>query len=323
MRILVTGGSGFIGTNYIELLLKNNQTELINLDINPPRNKNHQEFWKKCDILDSESLEKIIKDFSPTHVVHLAAKTGIDTKLSAFSANTEGTKNLMDALKLVSGVERVIFTSSLLVCRLGYKPKDDTEYDPPNAYGLSKAKMEQIIRSQKDIPYTWTIIRPISVWGPWGEDPYKTWFKSIKQGWYFHIGSGHYRRTVGYVENTVYQIQQLLLAPNDEMDRKTFYLGDYSPIDLYDFSNEVKKIVGGIRIWRLPFAFSLLIAKIGDIIKSLGWKKVPLTSDRLKHIRTDYVFDLNSIKKISGSLPYDYKTGVRRTIQCMQEQGEI
>jgi len=322
-RILVTGGSGFIGTNYIEFLLRNTQAEFINLDINPPRNPAHKSFWRKCDLLDASNLKKIIKDFSPNYVVHLAAKTGIETKLSAFAANTEGTKNLLDALKEISSIERVIFTSSLLVCRLGYTPKDDTDYKPSNAYGLSKVKMEQIIRSQKDLPYIWTIIRPIAVWGPWCEDPYKSWFKAIKQGWYFHIGSGHYRRTMGYVENMVYQIHQILLAPAEKIDRKTFYLGDDAPIDLYDFANEIQKEFGARKIRHIPLWAAKLAAITGDILKRMGWKSIPLTTDRLNHIRTDYVFDLQPIMEISGSMPHNYKTGIKKTIQWLREAGEI
>ena len=70
MRILITGGSGFIGTNYIELLLRNGQTEFINIDNRPPRNAAHKGFWQECDLLDAFRLKKIIADFSPTHVVH-------------------------------------------------------------------------------------------------------------------------------------------------------------------------------------------------------------------------------------------------------------
>ncbi len=46
MRILITGGSGFIGTNYIELLLKSGEAELINIDIKPPRNAAHKGFFR-------------------------------------------------------------------------------------------------------------------------------------------------------------------------------------------------------------------------------------------------------------------------------------
>jgi nucleoside-diphosphate-sugar epimerase len=55
MRILVTGGSGFIGTNYIELLLRTVQEEFINLDNRSPRNAAHSSFWQECDLLDARS----------------------------------------------------------------------------------------------------------------------------------------------------------------------------------------------------------------------------------------------------------------------------
>ena len=46
MRILVTGGSGFIGTNYIEFLVKDGQAEFINLDHKPLLNPDHKGFWQ-------------------------------------------------------------------------------------------------------------------------------------------------------------------------------------------------------------------------------------------------------------------------------------
>ena len=324
MRILITGGSGFIGTNYIEYLLEKGGIDFINLDINLPCNLNHKSFWRKCDLLDFSNLRKIIKDFSPTHIIHLAAKTGTnEKKLSTFAANMEGVENLFLIFRELPNLERVIFTSSLLVCKMGYVPKYDTDYKPSTAYGLSKVKMEEIIRAQKDLPYAWTIIRPISVWGPWFEEPYKNMFKAIQQGWYFHIGSGHYKRSMGYVENMASQIHQILLAPLEKINRKTFYLGDSPPVDLYEFANEIQKILGAKKIRHIPLWLAKFGARFGDILKNLGWKNVPLTSFRLNNILTEYVFDLHPIMEISGPLPHDFRAGIRRTIQWMQRAGEI
>lgn len=324
MKVLVTGGSGFIGTNYIELLLQDGKTEFINLDSKPPRNPGYKKFWRECDILDFSRLEKIIKDFKPTHVVHLAAKTGLDEKqLNEFAANIDGVENMVRILKEVSSLERAIFASSLLVCKMGYVPKDDNEYKPTTLYGQSKVCGEQIVRSAKDLPYAWTIIRPISVWGPWAEEPYRNFFQSVARNWYFHIGSGHYKRSMGYVENMVYEIQRLLLAPVEKVDGKIFYLGDSPPIDLYEFANEIQLVLGVRRINHLPLWAVKLAAKTGDILKATGWKKFPLSSFRLNNIRTEYMFDLQPIMDIAGPLPYDFKTGIRRTVQWMLERGEI
>jgi nucleoside-diphosphate-sugar epimerase len=320
MKILVTGGSGFIGTNYIEFLL-NNKIEFINLDSKPPHNAVHNEFWRECNILDYPRFEKIIKDFEPTHVVHLAAKTGLnEKKIVEFTANMRGVENLLQILREVPSVERAIFTSSLLVCKMGYVPKSDTEYMPTTLYGQSKAEGEKIIRLAKDLPFTWTIVRPISVWGPWQEEPYINFFKSVARNLYFHIGTGHYKRSMGYVENMVYQIHQLLLAPAEKTNRKTFYLGDSPPVDLYEFANEIQGTLGVRKIRHLPVWIVKAAAMVGDVLKTLGWKTVPLTSFRLNNIRTEYVFDLSPIMEITGSLPYDFKAGIRRTIQWMHKR---
>jgi len=324
MKILVTGGSGFIGTNYIELLLKTGQAEFLNLDNRSPRNGAHKSFWQECDLLDASRLKKIITDFSPTHVVHLAAKTGLDEKkLSDFATNTEGIENLLLALKEAPSVERVIFTSSLLVCRMGYIPKHDTDYQPTMLYGQSKVEGEKIVRAAENLPYAWTIIRPISIWGPWGEEPYKNFFKAIAQGWYFHIGSGHYQRSLGYVGNAVHQIHQILLAPREKIDGKTMYVADDQPADLYDMANIIRQAVGARNIYHVPLWVAKSGAKFGDICKAAGWRNVPLTSFRLNNILTEYVFDMWPIMEVSGPLPYNLKTGVELTVQWLRETGEI
>jgi nucleoside-diphosphate-sugar epimerase len=79
LRLLVTGGSGFIGTNVIDFYLAKD-IEVLNIDKEAPRNKHHQHLWKRVDILDMSSLEQTILAFSPTHVFHMAARTDLDEK---------------------------------------------------------------------------------------------------------------------------------------------------------------------------------------------------------------------------------------------------
>lgn len=320
MKILVTGGSGFIGTNYIQYLLLEGKSEFINLDCKPPREKVHDQFWRECDILDSPRLEKIIKDFKPSHVVHLAAKTGMDLKdMSDFAANTQGVSHLLQICNETPSVKRVLLTSSLLVCQMGHIPRSDTEYKPTTLYGQSKVEGEKIVRRAQNLAFAWTIIRPISVWGPWQVEPYINLFKSVAHNWYFHIGAGHYKRSMGYVENMVYQIHQLLLAPLEKVDRKTFYLGDPDPIDLFDFANEIQNVLGTKKIKNMPLWLVQGGAMAGDILKTLGLKNFPLTSFRLNNIRTEYIFNLSPIVAVAGVCPYDMKLGVRRTVEWMQK----
>src|SRR2546426_8215698 len=112
VRILVTGGSGFIGTNYIQFLLEGGHAEFLNLDHRPPRNLAHGNYWRECDLLDAPALARMIDIFSPTHVVHLAAECSLNGRLlSDYATNVQGVRNLLSALSNAKSVERVIFTS--------------------------------------------------------------------------------------------------------------------------------------------------------------------------------------------------------------------
>lgn len=324
MKILVTGGSGFIGTNMIDRLLAEGITDILNIDIKAPRKVEQAKYWRQCDILDLAGLTKEIQQFQPQLVVHLAAKTGLTrANLDCYAENTTGVSNLIAALKATPSVKRVIFTSTLLVCQMGYIPKHDTDYKPSTLYGESKMIGEKIVREQKELSFDWTIIRPISIWGPWGEEPYINFFRSIKQGWYFHIGSGHYKRSLGYVENAVYAIFKLLTAPGQAVARQTFYLADYEPADLYDMANEIRNQLKARRIFHLPLLPIKVLAWVGDILRKRGWENVPLQSFRLKNILTEYVFDMTKLKKVAGPLPFTLPEGVAETIACLRAANKL
>ena len=320
MRILITGGSGFIGTNYVDYALKKGD-EVLNIDIKPPIKREHQLFYKECNIMDYERLKGILRDFKPTHIVHLAAKTGAHsiTDLQEFKPNMDGVKNIINACIKAGSVEHVIFTSSLLVCKMGYIPKHDMDYMPTTAYGKSKVEGEKIVRGWNGLPFAWTIIRPISVWGPWMIEPYIDFFKAVYRGWYMHIGHGHYKRSMGYVENIAHEIHSILLAPKEKVNGKTFYVGDPEPTDLYEFAEEVRRQMGVKKIMKMPYMVAKGLAICGDALKLLGWINAPLTSFRLNNIMTEYVFDLTSIMEISKPLPFTIKEGIVRSIEWMRK----
>jgi len=304
----------------MELLLARGGSEILNVDHTAPKSSDHQAYWRACDILDASKLKAIVTDFRPSHVVHLAARTGVgNVDPKVFAANTVGTQNLIDACEAAGSVQRIIFTSTLLVCRMGYHPKSDTDYCPSTPYGQSKVDMELIVRGQ-ELPMSWVIIRPISIWGPWGDEPYINFFRSILGGWYFHIGTGHYRRSLGYVGNAAHQIVAMLSAREDAVDRKTFYVADREPADLYDMAEEIRRQSGAPKIRRVPLALARAAAVIGDAAAAMGFRRFPLTSFRLNNILTEYVFDLSPTVEVSGPQPFQMKEGIEQTLAWLTRQ---
>ncbi len=65
--------------------------DICNIDIVPPLDNAQREFWVECDINQESALKHTLKDFNPTHVVHLAAGTGMDVSdISHFKTNFDG-----------------------------------------------------------------------------------------------------------------------------------------------------------------------------------------------------------------------------------------
>jgi nucleoside-diphosphate-sugar epimerase len=122
MRVAVTGGSGFIGARDVPL---------VSIDLLPPGIPTHKSKWAQCDVLDASQLTRILCEFAPTHVLHMAARTDLrGQSLPDYAANVAGVQRVVEAIRLCKSVERVIFASSMLVCHLGYRPKNDTDFAP-------------------------------------------------------------------------------------------------------------------------------------------------------------------------------------------------
>jgi nucleoside-diphosphate-sugar epimerase len=319
MRILVTGGSGFIGTNLVEYYLSKGE-EVINFDIVPPKNARHKPYWRQVDILNLEALRLEIANFSPSHIINLAAQTGTSDKgrkLEHYATNFRGLRNLLEIGRDTPSVERLISTSSLLVCKTGYQPQSEVDYCPNTLYGQSKVLGEKLLRETEDLPYSWVIVRPTGIWGPWFDIPYRNLFNLIQKGLYVHPGNNNVNQSLGFVGNTVCQLDRLLQAPRGEAHGKTFYLADYPPINMRAWVDLIQQAFRAPKIREVPVWALKMAARAGDVMKLLGWDVPPLSSSRLKNMLTSFVFDLDPI--VTDNLPYDLEEAVQVTVNWMLE----
>jgi GlcNAc-P-P-Und epimerase len=91
MKVFITGGSGFIGTNLVADLL-GDAVEFLNFDRSPPLDPSHRPYWRVGNILSPPALQEALAEFQPTHLVHLAARVDTDGRtLADYRDNTDGT----------------------------------------------------------------------------------------------------------------------------------------------------------------------------------------------------------------------------------------
>ena len=208
-----------------------------------------------------------------------------------------------------------------MVCQIDHIPKSYTDYCPPNAYGESKVLGEQIVRSAKT-NFEWCIFRPTSIWGPHFGIPYRHFFDQIRVGGYFHPGSANPRKSFGYVGNSVFQIEKLMLAPAEEIHGRTFYLGDYEPIRIREWADLIAQTFSPPRrIRTVPMPVLYAAAKLGDAISYFGLKDhFPLTSFRLDNLITEMIYpQLEELRAITGPLPFSVEQGTKETIKWMEQ----
>ena len=318
MRIIVTGGSGFIGTNLIDYFLNKKNVDVLNLDILPPRNKEHNAYWKECDITQYDVLRKIVLDYNPDYIVHLAARTDIlGHDVKDYPANTIGVKNMLKCSYELNNLKKILFTSSMLVMRSGYKAAHVLDYCPPNAYGFSKVETENIVRDNK-LKCDWAILRPTSIWGPWF-DTYKDFFKMIMAGKYITFGKTLSTKTYGFIGNVVYQIERLLMSDtsNNKFEERIFYLGDKPDYNINEWGREIAEICGK-KIPKIPFFVVRLAAYIGDIVKIFGIMP-PISSYRLKNMMTNNIMDVSSTFRYAPNPPYTRKQASEITINWIKD----
>lgn len=317
-RILITGGSGFIGTNLVEFYLGKGW-DVLSLDSASPRNEKHKICFRQVDILNRQDLLQVFKDFNPHYLVHLAARTDLDeTKdLHGYDSNMQGVSNVLEACNSCHLLERAIFASSMLVCRFGYIPKNDDDYAPNTLYGESKVITEKIIKESPP-SCSWLIVRPTSIWGPWFGVPYRSFFECVIKGIFVHPGKRAGTATYGYIGNTVCQIDALLQAEDKKVRGKVFYLGDEPANNLSEWADEIASVASR-RLLRIPYGLMRVAALGGDLLGMVGIT-APLTSFRLRNMTSDNSIDLSKTVEVTGDPLYSRVEGVRKTIKWLQEE---
>lgn len=320
-RILVTGGSGFIGTNLVDAYRAAGVT-VRNADVAPPRNVEDSDIWSRADITRIHELRDVFSDFRPTHVIHLAARTDLDGReVADYAANIAGVRNLLTVLaEAPDPVDRVVVASSRLVCRIGYQPRSDEDYCATTAYGASKVETERLVRGAVDLP--WVLVRPTSIWGPWFDVPYRDFFLSIARRRYVHPAGKRIYKSFGYVGNATWHLHRLITATAPQVVGRTFYLADDPPIEVRDFADRISTALGRQRTRDLPLPAMRVLARSGDMLERAG-RRAPLTSFRLANLLTPMVYDLAPLTAASGDPPFDLDTGVAMTVDWMRREGLV
>ena len=308
INILVTGCSGFIGKNFMQYCINRNYNvfgiDIVNQDISDLKCYSH-----KHNLLKLASYKDKLKKFKPNYIVHLAAETGMDgLSATEYSFNYRSVVIIRKLCKLFS-IKKVIFTSSLLVCKNGYIPYNGLDFCPPNGYGHSKALSELYVRKYfKNI--SWDIIRPTSIWGPFFKGGYRHFFLICKYRLFIFPNTLPIMKPNSFVYNTCFMIDKILFNNNKG---RVFYLADYPEVSVQIWAQNILNNFNISSFPKLPLLILYLASVVSDCFNKI-LPIVPFSSLRFKNMLTNQIYPTNNLKDVVGKLPYSNKDGVAITI---------
>ncbi|MBI2914295.1 MAG: NAD-dependent epimerase/dehydratase family protein [Firmicutes bacterium] len=173
MRVLVTGGAGFIGSNIVDVLLEQGMTVAVADDLSSGKsaNVNPDARLYRVDICRPE-FEEAFEDFGPEAVIHQAAQVGVHS--STLDPERDARINILGTIRVIElcarfGARKLVYASSAAVYGepVGLPIDESHPVRPMAPYGISKFAGEQYVRIQSGLRgVSFTVLRYANVYGP-------------------------------------------------------------------------------------------------------------------------------------------------------------
>ncbi len=310
MKILITGVHGFVGSNLVKALSRDNI--IYGLDIISPV-KEGVRFTFPWDYLDKPGEIPEIDA-----IIHLAGKAH-DTKNQAaadvyFKVNTELTKKIFDYFLAHDSIKKFVFfsTAKAAADRVEGVLTEKVVPSPVGPYGESKIAAENYILEHMPTDKQVYIFRPCMIHGPGNKGNLNLLYKVVRKGIPWPLGSFENRRTFTSVENICFAVNGVL---TQDVESGIYNMGDDEALSTNELIEEICKSLGKkAHIWKLPKGLMNGVAKVG------GCLHLPLNPDRLQKLTENYVSSNAKIKKALGveKMPVNAREGLKVTLDSFK-----
>ncbi len=312
MKIAITGGSGFIGTQLCTLL-KQQGHEIKILDIAP--SKTFPSEREDIDIRDLDALTKALKGIDA--IYHLAAEHRDDVSpLSLYyDVNVKGGDNVIKAAE-VNNINKIIFTSTVAIYGLdkGASKETDTP-DPFNDYGHSKLQSEQSFEKwvASSDERSMTTLRLVATFGPGNRGNIYTLLKQIASGKFLMIGNGENHKSIAYIGNVAAFLAYTL---NFGKGHHIYNYADKPDLNMKEMVHSVYSSLGRKKMPpQIPYAIGLIAGCSFDILAKLTNKKFPISAVRVKKFCADTIINADKLTETDFIAPFSLETGLKEMIE--------
>ena len=313
MKVLITGGGGFLGSYIVKELLKR-EFEVRNLSRGDyPELKQLGVECFKGSISNQSDVERALEGVDA--VIHTAAKAGVWGKKEEFyQTNVEGTQHIIKGMKK-AGIDVLVYTSSPSVVfgKESLSGVDESTPIPDKhycTYAETKALAEKlVIKACEQNEVRGCCLRPHLIWGPGDPHIYPRLVRMARLGKLKRIGDGENQVDVIYVENAAKAHVDALekLISNQMPSGQCYFLGQDSPVKLWEFINQMISIEGlGPVKKSVPLGVAYTLGAVSEkVYQWLGiYDKDPIMTRFVAlQMGTDHYYDHSKAKKDFGYRP--------------------
>lgn len=329
MKVLVTGGGGFLGSAIVRMLLDRGDDVTIAARSDYPEIVALGARQVRGDLAEADVAGEAVR--GQDAVIHVAAKAGIWGDYDDYyRSNVVATKNVLDACR-EHGVGRLVYTSTPSVTFDGRDHINGSQ-DLPYAtkfkshYQRTKCEAEQLVLGQTDVDAV--ALRPHLIWGP--GDPFI--FPGVIQrqmaGKFARVGDGQNEIDLTYVDNAAHAhiraLDRLSEAP-DEVAGKAFFISDDRPVKLWPFIDELFAALDLPPIQKqVPAGLAYAVGSLLETThRVLGKTEEPrMTRWGAQNLTTSHWYDMTPAKEALGYEPIiDHDTAWKLTIADMRARG--
>ncbi|MEK7485851.1 MAG: NAD-dependent epimerase/dehydratase family protein [Planctomycetota bacterium] len=323
MKVLVTGGGGFLGSYLVQQLLqRGDQVSVLGRGDYPELRASGVEVLRA----DLAEKEKIVSACAGKEIVfHVGAKAGFWGRYSDYyQTNVVGTQNVLDGC-LKHQIRKLVYTSSPSIVFEG-NPLENVDESIPyakhplTAYQKTKAEAERRVLSAngKEGLMT-TALRPHLIWGPRDNHIIPRIIERAKAGKLKMIGSGKNKVSHIYVENAAFAHIQASESKN--VGGKAYFIAQKEPVLAWEWINEILRGIGVPPIEKkislgVALAMSFVFEKCFKVLPG----EPPMTRFLAFQLAEHHYFSIERARQDFGYEPkVSYEEGMRRLIQYYKE----
>lgn len=325
MKVLVTGGSGFLGSHVAEQLSKGGH-EVVAL----VRKSSNRKFLQTLEnvtlaegtVEDRESIDRAMKDVDA--VVHSAGLVKARNEAELIACNVQGTANLLEAAIVhAPKLKRFVHVSSLEACgpSLDQRPVPLDQEKPVTAYGRSKLAAEkEVLARREKLPVV--ILRPAAIYGPRDVEIFEA-FKAARRRQYPVIGNGSMLGCYTYGPDCARACVQAIEC--EVPSGSIYFVDDGEPLPMARAMGELlHDALGTAPLVRFGVPFPVLrLASLGvEAYGRVRGKAVMLTREKVKMLSHHWVCESTKTREdLKWTPEVSFHEGARRTAKWYEENG--